>query len=103
MLCWELLCIDCILNDGHKNHDISSIEKAAEVEKSWFNDFYKRSQELEDKLTGNITEMKGHIEYVWDQGNKNKENLIWIFHKVWTILNEWETDLKRRIADVILI
>lgn len=43
MMCRELLCIDCILNDGHKNHDISAIEKAAEVEKSWFSDFYKWS------------------------------------------------------------
>jgi len=43
MMCRELLCIDCILNDGHKNHDICAIEKAAEVEKSRFNDFYKWS------------------------------------------------------------
>ena len=49
-MCKSLLCIDCILNDGHKNHEISSIEKAAEVEKGIFFDYFKWTQELEEKL-----------------------------------------------------
>jgi len=49
MECKELLCIDCIL-EGHKNHDITQIEKAAEVERGILFDFFKRAQEIEEKL-----------------------------------------------------
>ena len=32
----KVLCIDCILNDNHKNHTILSIDKAQEKEKFSF-------------------------------------------------------------------
>lgn len=32
----KLLCIDCILNENHKNHEILSLEKACTKEKKMF-------------------------------------------------------------------
>ena len=32
----KLLCIDCILNENHKNHEILSLEKACQKEKYVF-------------------------------------------------------------------
>ena len=32
----KILCIDCILNENHKNHEILSIEKASNKEKYIF-------------------------------------------------------------------
>ena len=29
----KMLCIDCILNENHKNHEIMAIDKAAAIEK----------------------------------------------------------------------
>ena len=45
-----LICIDCILNDGHKNHDMVSIQTAYEKEVQTS----KQSQEKRDNFLGEI-------------------------------------------------
>jgi hypothetical protein len=38
-----ILCIDCILSEGHKTHEINSINNAANSEKALLLDLHKRS------------------------------------------------------------
>lgn len=47
--------------------------------------------------------MKDHIDYVRNQASKNKDLLGRIFAKVRQAINERETDIKWRIAEVILV
>lgn len=102
MQCKSLLCIDCILNDGHKNHEISAIEKASEVEKSIFFDYFKRAQELEEKLKSQIMDMTKHIDSVRGQANKNRNQLSKIFNNVRNQLATRENELKQKIAEVMM-
>ena len=84
MKCRSLLCINCILNDGHKNHEISAIDKAAEIEKSIFFEHFKRSQEIEEKVRSQLSNMTRHLDGLRDQANKNRNTLSSIFNDIRT-------------------
>ena len=45
-----LLCIDCILLDGHKAHDISPIPQSSEKERSDLHEKYQTACTQEEKL-----------------------------------------------------
>jgi len=55
----ELLCVTCILEDGHRQHKISSIQKAAEKEKS-----------LIDKANTLCNIIEGKLEILKEEVNK---------------------------------
>lgn len=101
MLCKQVLCIDCILNDGHKNHEINSIEKASGIEKNLFYDFLKRSMEIEDRIKAQNLDIDNHFLMVRNQANKNRDALSKIFNNVRTLINQRENELKSKIASVL--
>jgi influenza virus NS1A-binding protein len=101
MLCKQVLCIDCILNDGHKNHEINSIEKATGIEKNLFYDFLKRSMEIEDKVKAQNMDIDNHFLMVRNQANTNKDTISRIFNSVRQLINQRENELKSKIADVL--
>ena len=47
----EVLCIDCILSDTHKTHEISSVTKATEFEKEQLTLKYRACADLEQALS----------------------------------------------------
>lgn len=96
-----MLCIDCILNDGHKNHEINSIEKAAGIEKSLFFDFLKRSVEIEDRIKTQSIEIENHFIMIRNQANKNREAISSIFNNVRRLINARESELKSKISSVL--
>ena len=80
---------------------MTSIEKAADVEKNRFYDYFKRSQELEDKLRGQIMELTSHLDGMRGQVQKNRNDLSKIFNTIRAQLNERETELKAKMSDRI--
>ena len=101
MLWRQVLCIDCILNDGHKNHEINSIEKAAGIEKTLFFDFLKRSVEIEDRIKTQSIDIENHFIMIRNQANKNKEWITSIFNNVRKLINARESELKSKIVSVL--
>lgn len=101
MLCKQVLCIDCILNDGHKNHEINAIEKAVGIERNLFYDFLKRAMEIEDRIKAQNLEIDNHFLMVRNQANKNRDALSKIFNNVRKLINERENELKSKIASVL--
>lgn len=101
MMCKQVLCIDCILNDGHKNHEINAIEKAVGIEKNLFYDFLKRSMEIEDRIKAQNLEIDNHFLMVRNQANKNRDALSRIFNNVRKLINDRENELKSKIASVL--
>jgi hypothetical protein len=97
MLCKQVLWIDCILNDGHKNHEINSIEKAVGIEKNLFYDFLKRSMEIEDRIKSQSRDIDNHFLMIRNQANKNKDAIAKIFNNVRKLINERENELKNQI------
>jgi hypothetical protein len=47
----KILCIDCILNENHKNHEILSIDKACYKEKYMLDMSLKTALPKENELT----------------------------------------------------
>lgn len=101
MICKQVLCIDCILNDGHKNHEINSIEKAVDIEKNLFYDFLKRSTEIEERNKSQNLEIDNHFLVVRNHANKNREALSKMFNNIRKLINERENELKSKIAAVL--
>jgi influenza virus NS1A-binding protein len=101
MLCKQVLCIDCILNDGHKSHEINSIEKAVGIEKNLFYEFLKRSMEIEDKIKAQNMDIDNHFLMVRNQANNNRDTISKIFNNVRQLINQRENELKSKIADVL--
>lgn len=101
MMCKQVLCIDCILNDGHKSHEINSLEKAAGIEKTEFFNYLKNSIELEDKIKAQALDIENHFILIRNQANKNRDSLSKIFNNVRKLINERENELKLKIASVL--
>jgi predicted nucleic acid-binding Zn-ribbon protein len=72
------------------------------VEKSIFFDYFKRAQELEEKLKSQIMDMTKHIDSVRGQANKNRNQLSKIFNNVRNQLATRENELKQKIAEVMM-
>lgn len=96
-----MLCIDCILNDGHKNHEINSIEKASGIEKNLFYDYLKNSMEIEDKIKAQNLNIDNHFLMVRNQANKNRDTLSKLFNNVREMVNQRENELKVKIGSVL--
>lgn len=47
--------------------------------------------------------MKNHIESIRSQANRNKETLSKIFNGIWSVIADRETELRRKISEVILV
>ena len=43
----KVLCIDCILNENHKNHEILALDKASARERQAFNEEMQAAQAKE--------------------------------------------------------
>lgn len=101
MMCKQVLCIDCILNDGHKNHEINAIEKAAGIEKNLFYDSLKRAMEIEDKIKAQNGDIDNHFLMIRNQANKNRDAISKIFNSVRRMINDRESELKNQIANLL--
>ena len=54
---FKLLCIDCILSDRHKNHEIISIAKAAEKHQTYLRAQQESSMAVAQKLISSKNEI----------------------------------------------
>lgn len=57
----KILCIDCILNENHKNHEILSTEKACQKQKMLFDQFLKSALSKESEVTHQIFRIKASL------------------------------------------
>ena len=56
-----LLCINCILEDGHQHHTLTSIEDAAEIEKRKFSDLVGQAEAMENELELLLRQTSEHL------------------------------------------
>ena len=56
------LCISCILSGDHKNHEITSISKAAKQERESLTLKFKQSKVLQDLVEANLNKIGNHQE-----------------------------------------
>lgn len=60
--CKELLCIDCILTQKHKNHDMLSFQKGSEKERERFKALCESTIPRKNELEHKILTVKTHLQ-----------------------------------------
>lgn len=58
---FKLLCIDCILSEHHKGHEIISVQKAADKQKAFVEDQIVQACKMEQKLIATKNDIDRHV------------------------------------------
>lgn len=95
----QVLCIDCILSEQHKSHEIISVQKAVEKQRQYLYDEVTNAQKTEDRLRLIYGDIKRHINDMHVQAEKNRKELSSIYSYVRELLLEREQALKRQISE----
>lgn len=96
-----LLCINCILIDGHKSHDIAPIPQASAKEKSKLQSDMEISTKLEEKLKLLLGDISNYREQLTQKANKNREKITSIYREITNLIQEREGSLKLNIANML--
>eukprot|EP00347_Sterkiella_histriomuscorum_P003080 403365667 len=89
----QTLCIDCILSEQHKNHEIHSIQKAAELERDFILQKFNQSQDLLQQIQDQNTDIKGHLEMLKEQSTKNTVDIKLVFQEIRKVIDEKENQI----------
>lgn len=68
----KVLCIDCILNEDHKNHEIMSLEKACQREKEILIAALEAATIKESQVQHIILKIENHLSELVDSANFNR-------------------------------
>lgn len=95
----SLLCVSCILENDHKNHDLSAIKKAAQTQKDLIEANLVKIIEKEKKINEEIQIIESHMKntkYDSDEKIKNIENF---FKKIYLLISFREEFIKAKITN----
>jgi len=96
-----LLCIDCILLDGHKSHDISPIGKASEQERITIQKELENAIKLEDTLSLMVTDIENFKAELTQRANEKREKVTTVFKEITNVIHERESLLKQNISNIL--
>ncbi len=94
-----LLCVSCILENDHKNHDLLATDKAAQVQKDIIKTNIIKINEKESKIKDEINLIENHLKnYKYDSDEKLKkiEDFFKIIYFLLSIRKEY---LKSKIVN----
>jgi hypothetical protein len=57
----KVLCIDCILNENHKSHEILALDKASNLEKQTFESGLQTALSKESEVQHQIFRIRSHL------------------------------------------
>eukprot|EP00826_Nyctotherus_ovalis_P057938 TRINITY_DN7939_c0_g1_i10.p1 TRINITY_DN7939_c0_g1~~TRINITY_DN7939_c0_g1_i10.p1 ORF type:complete len:346 (+),score=60.65 TRINITY_DN7939_c0_g1_i10:161-1198(+) len=96
-----LLCIDCILVDGHKAHDISSIPQAYDKERERLEKSFEAASKLETTLLTNLENLEAFKHELHLKADEKRDAITSIFREIISTINERENFLKQNIANIL--
>lgn len=97
----KLLCIDCILNENHKTHEILSLEKACSKEKYMFDMSLKTAMQKENEVKHQIHRIKNYLTELEESANKNRSDISKLFNEIRNKIIEREASMKKQISDTL--
>ncbi len=97
----KLLCINCILLDGHKSHEISPIVKAATEERSRLEKSAAATQQVEDRLRALLGDIAQFRTVLSGSANARREQVAAVYKEIVEVIQERESTLRRDIAAVL--
>ena len=86
----QVLCIDCILSDAHKSHEIISVQKAAEKQRQILYEEVNNAQKTEEKLRFIMSDIRRHVSEMHSTADKNRKELSSIYSYVRDLILERE-------------
>ncbi|KAL4442810.1 hypothetical protein ABPG74_010699 [Tetrahymena malaccensis] len=97
-----LLCITCILEDGHRQHSIDSIENSVQKQKQKQSEFFDQSRQQEKKAISIMQQIDANLKDLSSQAQVQLSEICSFFSEVKKIINEKESKLKSKVQDALL-
>lgn len=97
----SLLCIDCILVDGHKSHDISPIPQAYDKEKDKLRLSIESADKAEQKLFSILSDVESFRAELNSKASEKKEAVDLIFKGIVRVVYERQELLKHNIEAIL--
>ena len=92
-----MLCINCILEEGHKSHEMASLSKGRSVESRRLDHTAAECRGLAERLRNLKSNIENHLEEVNELAVKNLNIIDSIFAELRHILDEREEELKKQL------
>lgn len=96
-----MLCVSCILENDHKNHDLSSIDKAAQKERALFEEGYDKVLLIEEVLRNSLDEVENNKKIINEKAEKNINDIESFFNEIKLVIEERENIVKSKILRVL--
>jgi len=94
----SLLCIDCILLDGHKSHEIATIGDAAEKMRNLFTNQLSENQKTGLFLKSTLQNIDKHKEKLVEIHNERISKISAIFSEIIANIQNYENGLKNTVT-----
>ena len=99
--CRMTLCIDCILTQEHKNHEIVSIPEGSQRERELQKKNSDKANSKKSELEHQIFRIRGHLSDVESQAISQRQKLSGIYSEIKQKIIEREQKLKKEISDLL--
>ncbi len=96
-----LLCIDCILLDGHKSHDISPIGQASAKERADLQLEIEVAAKQEETLNLLASDLGNFRADLNEKANGKREKITAVFKEITNVIHERESVLKQNISNIL--
>jgi hypothetical protein len=93
-----VLCVSCIIENDHKNHDLSSIDKAAQKEKTVIQSTINNLGSIRRQVADGLNDVCNIFSLITVKANKNIKAVDEFFQQIIYTLNERKELLRNRIA-----
>ena len=87
-----LLCLDWILSNNHRGHEISSITHGYSIRKGEFEELRYLSDEKQKKLNEGKDQLQRDLLTLMDLDKKTKKNINKMFQKISDVIEKWRLD-----------
>lgn len=92
-----MLCVSCILENDHKNHDLSSIDKAAQKERANLESGFDKILKLEEYLKDNLNLIQEKTDSVKNLAQERVKVIENFFSEILDYIEDREILLKEKI------
>ena len=96
-----LLCINCILLDGHKSHNIGPIIEASSNERGKMQKSCDSAILIEEKLKLLLNDISNIRVQLANNANQKREKISGIYREITNIIQERESILKQQVANTL--
>ena len=80
--CSSPVCMDCILTQDHKGHEIVNIQTGSSRQRAWFEEKMKAAIEKKAEVEHQIIRTRSHLQEIEKEASDRRKTLSTIFNDV---------------------